>query len=69
MTLAEILDAERQVRGLSLNELARRAGMSPGRTHAILAGDTPNPGIHTTRAILAALGRSLTWLDRQLKAG
>ena len=65
-TLAAALDAERERQGLSLNELARRANQSPGRVHAVLSGGTTNPGIVTVRAILAGLGKSLAWLDRQL---
>lgn len=64
--LAAALDAERVARGLSLNELARRADLSPGRVHAILAGQTPNPGLLTVLTLLGALGRDLGWLGRQL---
>lgn len=67
MTLATILDAERERQSLSLNELARRANQSPGRVHAVLSGETENPSFGTVRAILDGLGKSLTWLDRQLK--
>lgn len=67
MTVAQALTAELARQGISLNELARRADVSPSRVHSILAGTTPNPGILTVAAVLAALGKSLTWLDRQLK--
>lgn len=66
-TLAETLDAERQAQALSLNELARRAALSPGRVHAILTGGTPNPGILTVLRVLAALGRDLRWLHGRLR--
>lgn len=66
-TLAHVLDAERTRQGISLNELARRANQSPGRIFRVLNGDTPNPSIGTVRAILAGLGRSLTWLDRETR--
>lgn len=68
MTLAHILDAERSRQSLSLNELARRANQSPGRVHAVLSGQTADPQLGTVRAILAGMGRSLTWLDKQLRA-
>ncbi len=67
MTLARILDAERVRQSLSLNELARRADQSPGRVHGVLTGGTVNPSFGTVRAILAGLGKSLTWLDKQLR--
>lgn len=66
MTIAEILDAERGSLGVSVNELARRAGMSAGRVHGILKGDTPNPGVLTLLKVLGALDRSLTWLEGKL---
>ena len=68
MTLAEILEAERRRQGLSLNALARAAAQSPGRVHAILTGETERPRFDTVVAILAGLGKSLTWLDKQLNA-
>jgi transcriptional regulator with XRE-family HTH domain len=68
MTLARILDAERQRQSLTVNELARRADASLGRVHGVLTGKTPDPRFATVRAILKGLGRSLTWLDRQLGA-
>lgn len=68
MTLAGALDAERQRQELSVNALAGKAGLSPGRVHGILTGDTPNPGILTVQAITRALGKSLGWLERQTKA-
>lgn len=67
MTLASILDAERQRQDLTVNELARRSGHSLGRVHGVLTGATPDPRFATVRAILAGLGKSLTWLDRQMK--
>jgi transcriptional regulator with XRE-family HTH domain len=69
MTLASILSAERERQGLSVNELARRANQSPGRVHAVLTGETENPSFGTVRAILAGLGKSLSWLDKQLRDG
>jgi transcriptional regulator with XRE-family HTH domain len=73
MTIAQSLDAERQRQALSVYALAKAAGMSPGRITAILSDEpspkgNPNPGILTVLAVLAALGKSLSWLDRQLRA-
>lgn len=73
MTLAQSLDAERQRQELSVYSLAKAAGMSPGRMTAILSDEpspkgNPNPGILTVLRVLEALGKSLSWLDRQLKA-
>jgi transcriptional regulator with XRE-family HTH domain len=67
MTLTGVLEAERVRQGQSLNGLAKAAGQSPGRVHSVLSGQTANPSFDTVRAILAGLGRSLTWLDRQLR--
>lgn len=41
--------------------------MSAGRLTAILDGTTANPGILTVRKVLASLGKSLAWLERQGK--
>lgn len=66
MTIAAILTAELERQAISLNELARRADLSPGRIHAILSGETPNPGILTVLTILAALGKTLRWLGEKV---
>jgi transcriptional regulator with XRE-family HTH domain len=50
-----------------VNELAKRAGMSAGRVHGILTGATPNPGVLTVQKVLAALGKSLAWLERKTR--
>lgn len=65
-SLAETLETERQRLGLSLNALAKAAGMSAGQLQRVLRGDTKNPGLHTVRAILKAMGRSLSWLEFHL---
>lgn len=65
MTIAEALTAERERQGLSLYKLAQSSGMSAGRVKSILDGDTENPGIVTVGKLLAAMGKSLTWLDKQ----
>ena len=69
VTIAEILSAERVRQGRSTNELAARSGMSAGRLHGILTGSTPNPGVLTVVKVLDALGKSLSWLGRELKRG
>jgi len=66
VTVADVLAAERERQELSVNELARRAGMSAGRVHGILTGSTPNPGVLTLDRVLDALGKSLAWLEREL---
>ncbi len=67
MTVAPILDAERERQGQSINALARAAGMQPSQCLRVLNGETINPGFVTVQALLSALGKSLTWLDRQMK--
>lgn len=69
MTIAEVLKGECQRRTMDIRELARRAEQSPGRVHAILTGETPNPGIMTVMEITRALGKNLGWLERQIRAG
>lgn len=68
VTLAEVLDTERKRQMLSVNAVARFAEQSVGRVHSVLTGKTPNPSFGTVTAILSGLGRSLTWLDKQLKS-
>lgn len=67
MTISEALTAERERQVLSLYKLAQDSGMSAGRVKSILDGDTPNPGILTVIALLAAMGKSLSWLEKQLR--
>jgi transcriptional regulator with XRE-family HTH domain len=68
VTVAEALSAERAQQGVSINELAARSGMSPGRLHGILTGGTPNPGVLTVSKVLRAMGKDLKWLQKQLDA-
>jgi transcriptional regulator with XRE-family HTH domain len=68
VTIAEALDAERTRLGYSVNELARRAGVRVSVVHDILGGTTKNPGLLTAARVLAALGRSLAWLEEQTTA-
>lgn len=65
MTIAEALTAERERQGLTLYKLAQASGMSAGRVKSILDGDTENPGIVTVGKLLTAMGKTLTWLDKQ----
>lgn len=69
ITIAAVLEAERLRQGLSTNALSIKAGLSAGRVHEILTGDTLNPGFLTVLAITRALGKSLGWLERQIRAG
>lgn len=66
-TIAEALTAERERQGLSLYKLAKDAGTSPSRVKSILDGKTPNPGLLTVAAVLKAMGKSLAWLEREMK--
>ena len=68
VTVGEALDAERARQGLSLYALGKAAGLSAAHVRAVLTGATPNPGVLTVLAILGGLGRSLCWLDRQMRA-
>lgn len=65
MTIAEALSAELLRQGVSLNELAERAGVRPASAYDVLSGKTANPGILTLTKLLAPLGKSLAWLERQ----
>jgi transcriptional regulator with XRE-family HTH domain len=67
VTLAEALSAERERQDISVNELAKRAGVPYSRAHGVLSGATPNPGILTVRKILNAMGKSLAWLEKQME--
>ncbi len=67
MTLAAILDAERSRRGLSVEKLAELAKLPRSGVYAVLNGTTADPRLSTVVAILGALGKSLSWLDRERK--
>ena len=68
VTIADALESERRRQDFTVYRLAKDSGMSAGRLHAILDGTTANPGILTVGKILAVLGKSLGWLERQTKA-
>lgn len=63
-TLAVLFAAERERRGWSEAELARRAGVPQSAVWSILHGATTRPRWDTVLALLAALGRDLMWLHR-----
>lgn len=65
--IADVLRREMEKQGMSFNGLAKKAELNHSAVHQILTGATPNPGILTIDAILAALGKSLAWLDRERK--
>lgn len=67
MTVVQALTAEIERQNLSLNELSVKAEVAYSRMHDIVHGKTLNPGFLTVHKILIALGKSLTWLDRELK--
>jgi len=62
----EILSAERDRQGLSDSELARRSNVPLMTLRDALAGNA-DPRFGNLRKILAGLGRSLTWLEREEK--
>ena len=66
-TIAQALTAERERQGLSLYKLAKDAGTSASRVKSILDGQTPNPGLLTVAAILRAMGKSLSWLEKHTR--
>ncbi len=66
MTLADVITAEASRQGLTIRELAARSDLSHSRLHELMRGQT-DPRWSAVTAVLAGLGRSLTWLDRQIK--
>lgn len=67
MTIAEALTAELARQGVTVYKLAKASEMPASRVHDILNGVTGNPGVLTLQRLLAALGKSLAWLERQTK--
>jgi transcriptional regulator with XRE-family HTH domain len=61
MKLGHKIRARRKARGLSLRELADRAGISPGMISQMERGFT-SPSIRTLRLVSAALDTPLPWL-------
>ena len=59
----------RQMRGLSQQSLAERAGVSIGTVRAIETGKTRDPGVFTVRTIAFALGLTLDQIVTSLEAG
>ena len=68
MTLSRILDAERARQGLTVYRMGLTAGIGQSALTRILDGTVESPEFGTVVKLLAALGKSLTWLDKQLKS-
>jgi DNA-binding phage protein len=66
MTLAQVLNAERERQARSILEVARAAGVPVSRAHGVFTGETPDPRFSTLSKLVAALGKSLAWLEREL---
>jgi len=66
-SVATILSAERDRLAISNCEVARRADAPVSLVQAVMSGTTADPRIGTVIQILTGLGRSLTWLERQLR--
>jgi DNA-binding phage protein len=64
--LSAALSAEAKRQGLSVRELATKAGLTSTRVHECLTGAT-DPRWSAVVGILAGLGKSLAWLDREVK--
>jgi len=54
--LGKFIVAQREKQGISLNELARRAGVDPSSVSHIERGETSNPPVATLRALAKGLG-------------
>ena len=65
--LAAVLRAECVRQGLTHAELGTRSGL-PQPTVSRVLGGARSPAWDTLAALLGGLGRSLSWLDRQLRA-
>lgn len=63
--LAEVLTAEVKRQGITQRELAAKARVGQQAVSRVLSNDR-DPRWTTVVGILAGLGKSLTWLDRQL---
>lgn len=66
MTIAAILDAERDRLGWTIYRLAKSAEMPANTVTRILDGTTIDPAIGRVIALVNAMGRTLTWLDRKM---
>lgn len=66
MRLSQILTAERERQSRSILEVARAAGVPVSRAHGVFTGTTPDPRFSTVAKLLAALGKSLAWLEREM---
>ena len=66
MTLAQALTAEREKQSRSILDVARAAGVPVSRAHGVFSGETPDPRFSTLSKLVAALGKSLAWLEREM---
>lgn len=57
--IIEILKAEREAQGLSLNELARRIDMDPANLHRLENNPNANPTLDTVQRLAHALGKQI----------
>ncbi len=57
-TFAARLKRLRQLRGLSVEDLAARAGLARGEVYKLEAGRRPDPRASTVRALAGVLGAS-----------
>ena len=67
MDITELINKIRKERGLSVDELARRSGVSKGTLSKITAGINSNPTISTAEAIFKAM--DCTFADIAAYAG
>lgn len=65
MTLSQALTAERERQGKTILTVALAAGVPPSRAHGVFTGTTPDPRFSTVAKLLAALGKSFAWLERE----
>ena len=67
--LVRVIQAERGRQGLSVVELARRAGLNQQTAHRILTEEHGTGFLNAYLLVTRGLGKSLTWLDEQFKQG
>jgi transcriptional regulator with XRE-family HTH domain len=67
MTLGELLNLSRELKGLSLRELEKKSGVSNALISQIETGKVPNPGFRTICKIADVLGVSLKRLGETVE--
>lgn len=60
--LGALMDGQRRLRGLSVTELAKRAGVNQPTTHRILAGESKSPKVENLERLARALDMDLSKL-------